>query len=128
MFSLTDRHRFLYYRPVCDLRKGFDGLCGLIQNELKLNPLQGDVFIFRNRRGDRIKILMWDKTGFLLYYKQLEKGTFEQPMADASSDSIRLTYHQLHCLLEGIDLGSVRHRKRYILPIKKDKKNILLGR
>lgn len=119
MFSLTTRHRFRWYRPVCDMRKGFDGLCGLIHNELGLNPLEGDVFIFLNRRRDRIKLLVWDNTGFLLYYKQLEAGTFEQPFTDAKTPSIELTYAQLHCLMEGIMLKSVRRRKRYELPAKK---------
>jgi len=113
MFSLTDRHQFKLYRPICDMRKGFNGLCGLIHNELGLNPLDGDVFIFFNRRRDRVKILVWDTTGLLLYYKQLEAGTFERPFADAQNTCMELSYAQLHCLMEGINLSSVRHRKRY---------------
>ena len=124
MFSLSSRHRFHFYRPVCDMRNGFNGLCGMIENELKLSPLQGDVFLFLNRRRDRIKILMWDRTGFLMYYKQLEKGTFEMPFLEGHSASLSLTYNQLHCLLEGIDLQSVKHRKRYIIPSKEEKKEV----
>ncbi len=119
MFSLSTRHRYLFYRPACDMRKGFDGLCGLIRNELNLNPLTADVFVFLNRRRDRVKSLVWDTSGFLLYYKQLESGTFEQPFSDTSSTSIELSYAQLHLLMEGIILSTVRHRKRYKLPIKK---------
>ncbi len=119
MFSLTARHRYQFYRPACDMRKGFDGLCGLIQNELHVNALEGDVFVFVNRRRDRVKMLVWDTTGFLLYYKQLETGTFEVPFSDDTSSSMELTYAQLHCLMEGIILGSIRHRKRYKFPVKK---------
>lgn len=119
MFSLSSQHRYLFYRPACDMRKGFDGLCGLIRNDLHLNPLNGDVFVFVNRRRDRVKLLVWDTTGFLLYYKQLERGTFEQPFCDTSSNSIELSYSQLYLLLEGIVLSSVHHRKRYKMSVKK---------
>ena len=125
MFSLSTRHRYMFYRPACDMRKGFDGLCGLIRNELNLNPLTGDVFVFLNRRRDRVKILVWDTTGFLLYYKQLESGTFEQPFSEASSCSMELSYAQLHLLMEGIVLSSVRRRKRYKMP-KKSKKTVAI--
>ncbi|NEP91464.1 MAG: IS66 family insertion sequence element accessory protein TnpB, partial [Okeania sp. SIO2C2] len=74
--------------------------------------LSGDVFIFINRRRDRIKLLMWDATGFALYYKQLERGTFEWPAA-ANGSSLELSWSDLVMLLEGIEIKSITRRKRY---------------
>ena len=92
------------------MRKSFNGLCAIVRNEMLGQLMGGDVFIFINRRRDRIKLLCWDRTGFVIWYKRLEEGTFELPR-DGSGE---LTEAQLMLILEGIDLGSVKQRKRYI--------------
>jgi len=94
------------------MRKGFAGLSGLVRQHIKHELLSGDVFIFINRRRDRIKLLMWDLTGFALYYKQLERGTFELPQA-AQGGTLELGWSDLAMLLEGIELKSAKRRKRY---------------
>ena len=73
MLSFSPNQRFFLYRTVTDMRKGFDGLSGLVRSQMKHDLLSGDVFIFVNKRRDWIKLLMWDRTGFALYYKQLER-------------------------------------------------------
>ena len=112
MLSLSSQQRYFLYRGVTDMRKGFNGLNGLVRQHLKQDPLSGDVFLFLNRRRDRIKLLMWDKTGFALYYKQLESGTFELPQG-ASGDGLELSWSELAMLLDGIELSTIKRRKRY---------------
>jgi len=84
-----------------DMRKGFDGLAGLVQDHLKRDPFSGQAFVFRGRRGDLIKILWWDGQGLCLFAKRLEKGRFVWPTARAGA--VTLTPAQLSMLLEGID-------------------------
>lgn len=93
------------------MRKGFDGLSGLVRTALESDPLSGDVFMFVNRKRDRIKLLVWDRTGFMIFYKRLESGTFELPDSDA--DSVELQWKEMVMMLEGVELKSVRNRKRY---------------
>jgi transposase len=94
------------------MRKGFSGLSGLVREHIDHELLSGDVFIFVNRRRDRIKLLMWDVTGFALYYKQLERGTFELPLT-ARKGTAELSWSDLVLVLEGIELKSIKRRKRY---------------
>ena len=98
------------------MRKSFDGLCGLVTSALGRDPLTGDVYVFVNRRRDRIKLSFWDRTGFWLFYKRLEKGTFQIPRQPVVNASIELTYDVLLMLLEGIDLNSIKRRPRYQKP------------
>ncbi len=79
MLALGPSHRFHYYREPTDMRKGFDGLCGLVRSGMKRDPLSGDVFVFINRRRTHAKFLVWDRSGWVVYYKRLESGTFELP-------------------------------------------------
>jgi len=94
------------------MRKGCYGLCGIVQNELKKNILSGDVFVFINKRHKQIKLLQWDKDGFALYEKRLEKGCFEKPCTAQSGTDMLLKQH----ILQGIILQSVRHKKRFAVP------------
>jgi transposase len=87
-------------------------LCGLVINELKGNPQSGDVFIFINKPQTHIKLLFWDKTGFVIYYKRLEVGTFELP--DSKASHIEIAREDLMMILEGISLKKAKKRKRYI--------------
>jgi len=111
----SDRYRYFIYRGNCDMRKGYDGLSGLIRNELKKDPLSGDVFIFLSKQRNKIKILHWQKDGFVIYSKRLEKGTFELPKdpQDAAHNSIEIPAQQLHFILDGIFLSSIKKRIRY---------------
>ena len=111
MISFSSQQRYYIFRQPTDMRKGFNGLSGLVRSHCSHDLLSGDVFIFLNRRRDRIKLLVWDRTGFVVWYKVLEKGTFELPMSE--KDSLALSWAQLHLLLEGIEMKSVKQRKRY---------------
>lgn len=112
MLSFSSRQRYFLYGAPTDMRKGFSGLSGLVGEHIDHELLSGDVFIFVNRRRDRIKLLMWDVTGFALYYKQLERGTFELPCG-AKLGSVELNWSDLVMLLEGIEFKSIKRRKRY---------------
>lgn len=114
MIVFGPAHRYYLYREATDMRKSFDGLCGLVRSGLKRDPLSGDVFVFVNRRRTHIKLLVWDRSGFVLYYKRLEQGTFELPKSFGTSEDRPLSWHDLVLMLEGIVMESVRYRKRYI--------------
>lgn len=93
------------------MHKGFDGLSGLVRQHLRHDLLSGDVFLFLNRRRDRVKLLVWDRTGFVIWYKVLEQGTFELPQAPQAC--LELSWTQLQLLLEGVEIKSIKMRKRY---------------
>ena len=95
------------------MRKGFDSLCGIIKNELGRQVTSGDAFIFINRPRTHIKLLVWEHDGFTIVYRRLEKGTFEVPQFNLDEDALQITSDQLHCILKGIKLSSVKYRKRY---------------
>lgn len=96
-----------------DMRKSFDGLWALAVDHLRRDPLAGGLFVFINRRRDRMKLLYWDTDGIAVWAKRLERGTFQMPQVDAGARSVVLSATELTLLLRGIDLRSVRHRKRY---------------
>ena len=95
------------------MRRSFAGLSGIIVNELKLPLTSGDVFIFINKPRDSIKLFVWDRNGFVIYYKRLEEGTFELPAAAGDAKSLTMKWDELVMMLEGISLQSVKRRKRY---------------
>lgn len=95
------------------MRKGFDTLCGIIANELGKQTMSGDAFIFINRPRTHLKLLVWEMDGFTIVYRRLEKGTFEVPAFPLDEDTLAVTADQLHCILKGIQLSSVKYRKRY---------------
>jgi len=109
MLSLSVHQRYFIYRDRTDMRKGFDGLSGLIREHLQKDPLSGDVFVFINRRRNQIKLLCWEGDGFMMFYKRLERGTFEIPKGTET----KLNVETLSCLLHGIKLSSIYKRKRY---------------
>src|SRR5215468_10696010 len=102
---------FLCTRPT-DLRKGFDGLSGLVQECFSQDVLTGHLFLFINRRRDRIKILYFDRDGLAIWYKRLEIGSFQLPQAGAA-DGVELQVGQLAMILSGIDWRGARQRKRF---------------
>ena len=109
MIAFGPSHRYWLYREPTDMRKSFDGLSGLVRSKMGRDPLSGDVFIFLNRRRTHIKLLVWDRSGFVLYYKRLEEGTFELPKSEVP------TWDQLVMMLEGVSMEKMRYRKRYRL-------------
>ena len=113
MFTLSSSNSFHLYSQPTDMRKSFDGLSGLIQNTLESNPCNGDVFIFINRRRDKMKLLHWQGISFTLYYKRLEEGTFELPVYDIKTGSIVLNYAQIVMLVDGLTIKNIQKRKRY---------------
>ena len=94
------------------MRKSFDGLCGIVVNELRCHPNYGDVYVFINKRRDRIKLLHLEPGGFVLYYKRLEKGRLSVP--EKKEKSVSVTWSDLVLLIEGIDPIQVKRKKRYL--------------
>lgn len=115
MLYLSTNTRYYFYSKIVDMRKGCYGLCGLVTNDMQNSILSGDVFVFMNKRHNQIKLLQWDKDGFALYEKRLEKGTFERPANVQQSNAILLSHLQLQLILQGIVLQSVRHKKRFAI-------------
>jgi transposase len=115
MLSWPPTVRIFLCSGAADMRKGFDSLAHLVESALALDPLSGHLFVFRSRRGDRIKILYWDKDGYAMWYKRLEKGSFRFPAAPATAETtgVEIKAADLMMLLDGIDLGSVRRQPRY---------------
>lgn len=95
-------------RPV-DMRKGFPGLCAMVEDVWKKDPFSGHLFVFVGKAKDRVKILFWDNNGFALYYKRLEKGRFQMP--DTTGEHVRLEAAELSMLLSGIDLERARLKR-----------------
>ena len=100
MLALTAATRIYLYRAPCDMRKSFDGLCGLIRSELNQDPLSGSLFVFCNRRRNMVKLLYWDSDGLAIWYKRLEKGSFSLPRMHAIDG--RIDRRELSLLLEGV--------------------------
>jgi transposase len=106
MISLPHPVRVFLHTPATDLRKGFDALCGLVTTAFSQDPTSGHLFLFVNRRRDRIKILYWDRDGLAIWYKRLEIGSFQIPTNCTKAVSIEMTATQLSLILSGIDLGA----------------------
>ncbi len=114
-WSVPSVRVFLAREPV-DMRKQFHGLIALAEEVLKQDPLSGHLFVYINRRRDRIKVLYWEGTGYCIWYKQLQRGSYELPAVNDESVSIDLTLSQLSLILDGIELGSAKQRLRFELP------------
>ncbi len=115
MLSWPPTVRIFLCSDATDMRKGFDSLAHLVESSLTLDPMSGHLFVFRSRRGDRIKILYWDRDGLALWYKRLEKGSFRFPAATTTDGpkGVEVKASDLMMILDGIDLGSVRRQRRY---------------
>jgi transposase len=101
---------------VVDLRRGHDGLFAIVRNQWRIDPFAGHLFVFVGRRGNRIKILFWDRGGFVIYYKRLERGRFRLPRIREGASRITLDATQLGMLLDGIDVDHVRRAKHWSPP------------
>jgi transposase len=115
MLSLSSSTRIYLARQATDMRKGFDGLCGLVTSQLKQDPLSGTLFLFVNRRRDKLKVLYWDGDGLAIWYRRLEQGTFQMPKLDREETAIEVRSEEFAMFLRGIDLSSVKRRKRFSL-------------
>ena len=113
MFALTKDFCYYLYQEPTDMRKSFDGLSGIIHNQLGRNPTSGEVFLFINKRRDRIKLLRWEEGGYLLYYKRLEQGTLELPRWNTQSKTYVMSWSDLVKMIEGIPFRHIQYRKRY---------------
>jgi transposase len=97
----------------CDMRRSFDGLHALVTNAMGLDALAGHLFVFSNRRKDRVKILYWDRDGFAVWAKRLEEGTHAMPFGANAETRCEISTQELGALLSGIDLSQAKRRKRY---------------
>lgn len=113
MLNLPPTVKIFLARDAADMRKSFDGLSGLVRDALGADPLSGHLFVFRSRRGDRIKVLYWDEDGLALWYKRLEEGTFRFPALGDGVMTLEVRAAELALILDGVDLASVRRQKRY---------------
>lgn len=113
MFSLGAARYYLYRDPT-DMRKSFDGLCGLVSGRLGQSPMSGEVFIFINKPRNRIKLLRWEAGGFVLFYKRLESGTFELPASKSGAFSCQIDYGELAMIVTGISMKNLLKRKRFV--------------
>ena len=100
-----------------DLRRGHDGLVAIVRNEWKLNPFDGHLFVFLGRRLDRVKILVWDRNGFVLYYKRLSQGRFRMPVIPESAERGEMDATTLAMLLDGIDVKRVKRPSAWAPPV-----------
>ena len=115
MFGLSAAVRVYLAKEPADMRKSFDGLAALASGALGLDPLSGHLFVFVNKRRDRIKILYWDRDGLAVWAKRLERGTYRVPPAAATR--VEMTTAELAALLAGIDLNTARRRVRSTQPV-----------
>jgi len=114
MITNTGNSRIFVCTQDIDMRKGFDGLRGIIRSAMHLDPLAGGLFLFKNKRGDRIKAVYWDTNGFAMWYKVLQRGTFQFPdLQNFTSAGLEIDASTLRLILDGIDLSSIRRRDRY---------------
>jgi transposase len=117
MLNLSPTIRIFLCLDTVDLRKSFDGLAALVQQALGDDPLSGHWFVFRNRAGDRLKILAWEEDGYGLYYKRLEEGVFRFPLgAGDGRPRLEVRAAELAMLLDGVVLEKVQRRPRYHRP------------
>jgi len=113
MIGLPGMRPFYMYTRATDMRKSFSGLAGLVKNEMKMPLTGGEGFIFLNKRRTMVKILIWDRTGFVIYCKKLVRGTFEIPVIRPGEETITVPLTTLMMILEGVSLKSIKMRKRY---------------
>jgi transposase len=113
LLNISETRNYHLYIKETDMRKSFNSLCGIIKNELGKQVMNGDVFIFINKPRTHLKLLLWEKNGFTLFYRRLEKGAFELPVFNHDDRSMQITCDQLNFILKGISLKEVKYRKTY---------------
>lgn len=113
MIHLPSSVRVYLATTPCDMRRSFDGLHALVNGAMQLDAFAGHLFVFANKRRDRIKILYWDRDGFAVWAKRLEDGTYAMPFSESGEVRKEITGPELGALLSGIDLSQAKRRKRY---------------
>lgn len=113
MFIQSATSTYLFYLGHTDMRKGFDSLSGIVTEQMRLNPLNNNIYVFVNRRRTQMKLLQWEGDGFSLYYKRLEKGTFELQVAQNNSCYISISLQQLQMIFQGVSIKRNYRHKRY---------------
>lgn len=112
MLTISPAVRIYLATGATDMRRSIDGLSALVRERFTLDPLSGHLFLFRNRRGDRLKILAWDRSGFWVLYKRLEQGTFAWP-TEAAGAPVEMRSGDLLLLLSGVEITRTRRRRWY---------------
>jgi transposase len=123
VFGLGAATRIYLAPGTTDMRKSFNGLYGLVRDQLLCDPLSGHLFLFSNAQRNRLKILFWDGSGLLVCAKRLEKGRFHWPESSDAQAKIVLSQEEFAMLLGGIDLGQARHRRWYRKPVAEESSN-----
>jgi transposase len=110
MIRLTEQHKYYMYIIPVDMRNGFDGLSGIIRTKIGMDPMDESVYIFINNRRDKMKMLVWEYGGYMIYYKRLERGTFEIPKPEGEKKRIEMTWEKLIMMIKGL---KIIRKKRY---------------
>lgn len=118
MFSLGDSEIYYLSRTATDMRKGFDALCGEVRRGMGRDPISGEVFIFYNSKRTRMKLLHWERGGFVIYHKRFERGILTLPRRDIRDGGYRVSWRELVLMVEGVELERIRPRKRYDISLK----------
>ena len=113
MIHISDKCRYLLYNDNTDMRKSFHGLAAIVKYNMEYDVLNGDVYIFISKRRNAVKLLRFEGDGFAIFYKRLEKGTFEIPAHDKNTGTLLLTDNDLIFILKGISLKGIKYRLRY---------------
>jgi len=114
MLNLGSSLRYCLYMAPCDMRKGFDGLSGLVQAHCGEQVTSGTVFVFVNKQGDRMKLLRWEPGGLVIYYKRLERGRFKLPKAISGQRKVGIGYAELAMIIEGLSAEKITRQKRWL--------------
>jgi transposase len=113
MIHLSDKSRYLLYSGDTDMRKSFHGLAALVRHKMKCDVLNGDIYVFLSKRRNSIKLLRFEGDGFAIFYKHLEKGTFEMPAYQSQTNTMLITDNELLFILKGVALKKIKYRPRY---------------
>lgn len=113
MFSLGHSQRYYLYNKACDMRKGFNGLSGIVVNELGKSPIDGNVYVFINKNRNQMKLLHWERGGLVLYQKRLERGRFSIP--NLANNSGVINWPDLVLIVEGIEISNIKRKVRFEL-------------
>lgn len=116
MISFSPAIKIYLHREPVDMRKSYDGLFGIVKNDLSMDVRSGGLFMFINLRRNRVKLMYWDNDGIAIWQKRLERGSLQHPQPQDNSKHLEIDASDLHLLLSGIDLASVKRRKRYVAP------------
>lgn len=114
LFGLDEAAKVFLYAKPADMRKGFDGLYGLVLDQIELDPRLGYLFVFMNSQRTRLKVLHWNTDGLAIFHKRLERGTFRRPTSRINAPNCELTKEELFMILRGIDFEKTKKRRRYL--------------